>query len=273
MPLGQHLICRLENNSVIAPTPETRLVVTRLVFAMARSLCLLAYHLVDSHLHLVLLEAQARAMEFARNLESAITQRLDLGEGFARAHPEPIRDQRHLLNAFDYVLRQQSRHGLTWDPYLLASNIPDLLGMRVLGNFTKEHLRQRLPRVRPSTLLKYHGLESLSSLEPSLDHLVDATCAAAGLSSIQGLSRAHRAARLAALDVAAGRLPQKDLAALLDVTSRTLQRVGPQTADPALVRAVRGQLALRETIGQRQTTAPVAAADKTHLSAQRPAPR
>lgn len=248
MPLGQHIICSLEDNRVIAPTAAERLIVMRIIFRLALHVRLLAAHLVDSHLHLEFAEPYRVSMAITQHIESAIKQRLDLEVGFAPAYPQPIRDQRHLFNAFDYILRQQSRHGLSWDPFLESSNLPDLLGMRICGAYTAEHVKRLLPRVTPTSLLRYFDLASLDAPSAPLAVLKKAACAAAGIPTLSSRSQEAQEAKIAAIEVGRGHARTSQLADSLSLHRRTIERLRDRSADPALVRAIRGQLALRHAL-------------------------
>lgn len=250
MDLAQHVNCQLKDKRVIAPTPAERLIVMRLIFSLARGLKLLAAHVVDSHLHFLMLETRQQAMEFARRLESAIVQRLRLPVGFVPAHPEPVRNQAHLFRAFDYILRQQSKHGLNWDPFLDSSNVPDLLGMRLVGGFTREYVKRYLPRIGRTDLLRYYGIDTLEKSDGQLQLLVPATCAAAALDDLLGRRVEVHRAKIAA--VAIGRLgyTTTELAETLGLRPRSVRDLAKQQADPDLVAAIRRQLGLREALAQ-----------------------
>lgn len=241
--LGYHLMCRLHDDRVIAPQAWQRRVVARCVLERCREAPLLCFHLVDSHLHLAILAQLAMCMEFARRVEKSITQRLKLEVGFVRARHKPIADQHHLFNLFDYILRQQSRHGLDWDPFFDASNLPDLLGLRTLGAYTRRNVGERLPRIKRSYLLNRLGVEGLQPADGPLDLLGEATLAAACANEFVGAE--GRAARVAALAVAGGRLSVVRLGELLGINRRTISRMRRQEADQSLVHAIRLQLALR----------------------------
>ncbi|MBW2736468.1 MAG: hypothetical protein JRH20_29120 [Deltaproteobacteria bacterium] len=238
---------RLKDGRVIAPDPLDRRLIARIVLNQARDHQLLVFALVDSHLHLEVVEPFAKAMELARCIEIAVTLRLRPKVGFAPAHPKAIRDQSHLYHCFDYILRQYAHHGVNWDPFMDASSLPDLLGMRLVGHYTAQHVRRLLPRVKREKLLGYLGISALDPTDAPLDQLVNATCAAACLPTLTGKSRKQQRARTAAITAAGDKLKVNHLAALLGVHRRSVERSRQKHADLDLVAAIRLQLALRTT--------------------------
>jgi hypothetical protein len=180
----------------------------------------------------------------------ALRSRLRLPAPFAPPHFEPVRDQRHLYNAFRYVLRQDERHELLLDPWAEASNLPDLLGLRLLDSHTASCVARYLPRIRPEELAARLGttLDQLlhAPLPPSaFEHLADAAAAAFALPSLRGQGGETVACRCAAVHLASDQLSARSLAVALDTSVRTVRRMRLQQPDPRLVEAVARQLRLR----------------------------
>jgi hypothetical protein len=73
-----------------------------------------------------------------------------------------------------------------------ASNLPDLLGMRVLGGYTAATVQRWLPALRGRELLKLLGLTRLEPIAPQLQRTTEAGLLAAGLYSLSGRSREHQ---------------------------------------------------------------------------------
>lgn len=262
--LGYHLMCRLEDDRVIAPKAWQRRLVARRVLEICRHAPLLCFHLVDSHLHLQLLAALEECMRLIQRIQASIKRRLALDVSFTPARKKPIADQGHLFNLFDYILRQQTRHGLDWDPCFDASNLPDLLGLRTLGAYTARLVRERLPRINRPYLLGRLGVPDLQPTDGPLELLPQAALAAAGLNDFSGAQ--GRAARIAALAVAGAKLPVVTLGELLAIDRRTISRLRPLAPDPLMVHAIRLQLALRATIAKEQgPDAPLQPSEKAPL--------
>jgi len=251
--LGHHIRLRLEDDRVIAPGPENRRVVTRVVLAQARREHLLAFRLVDTHLHIEVGCGREAAGRLAQRIEGSLRKRLELR--FVPAYVKLIQDQQHLNNTFRYVLDQERHHGLDTDPFHDGSNLPDLLGLRVLGQFTAENVRALLPRITRRDLLGYLGLPDLDGSPIRYDHLEPAAAAAAGLGELRGSTSEVVAARSAAVRVAGDEIPLGHLAGLLDVSIRTVQRIRSLPVDERLVVAVRRQLWLRSWAEEKGRTA------------------
>jgi hypothetical protein len=124
---------------------------------LGRTAGLLVFRLPDSHLHVVLLCSRERAGRFAHDVEVALRRRLCLPVRFAPAHLVEIKDQAHLENVVDYVLRNQEHHGAAADPLHDASNLPELLGLRVGGGWLIGAVREAVPRLRRRRLLEILG--------------------------------------------------------------------------------------------------------------------
>ena len=245
-PVGHHLILRLRDDRVLAPDTRARRRLARSVLAVAADFELLAFRAADSHLHLEAACDRARAGELARRLAIALHRRLAAAAvGFERARIQPIRGQHHLENTFHYILGQERHHGLRSDPLAESSNLPDLLGLRLLGAHTIPRVRALLPCVRRGDLLAHLSLDAIPETPGSAADLVDAAAAAAGLPDLEGRSREIADARAAAALAASGSLATGALAELLGVDARTIRRLRARPVDERLVGAVRLQLGLR----------------------------
>ena len=258
-PIGFHVTCRLTDGRVIAPTRNHRLTVARTVLDQFRGRALLAFNTPDTHLHTEHAEPEEVGSSLLANALRSIKLTLKLPVGFAKPFPKPIRSQAHLFNTFDYVLGQQPHHELEWDPYHEASNLPDLLGLRVLGRYTADNVRRLLPRLKRHLLLKHLGVEAHESKDgPPRDLL-----AATGLTDLHGRCALTRAARRAAVVVANAGATLEQLARLLETDRKSLWRARQKPADPDLVRAIRLQLQLRQLVPAAPTGA--FSPDELHL--------
>lgn len=251
MTIGYHLCMRLRSDAVIAPTAEERRIVARSVLEKSAALQagLLAFGLADTHLHSENACDRRVAGELAERIELSLDRRLGKGCGFAPVYIKPIEDARHLYSAFRYILRQQQRHGIDTDPLREASNLPDLLGLRLLGAPTIVLVRRLLPRVTRAELLELFGVPELLPADGPLDRVLAATLAASALPDLSGSSREVVAARRAAIEVVGGRLRPVELAALLGISDRRLYELRHEPVSAALLHAVRLQLHLLAQIG------------------------
>lgn len=244
-PLGFHVNFRLVDSRVIAPDTARQRRLARSVLTVARPFDLLGFRCADTHGHLELLGDEAAAREATRRVLIGLQRSLDLPVPFARPWFEPIHDQRHLRNTLHYLLRQADHHGFGHDPFHEASSLPDLLGLRPLGVWTAALVRARLPRVTRGMLLEHLGAADLDDRPLAPDGLADAAAAAIAAPDLRGRSRAAHTARVAAVEVGCRLVPADQVAELLSCTGRSIRRLARQEADPALVRAIEGQLRLR----------------------------
>ncbi len=244
-PLGWHVMIRLSDDRVLAPDTPTRRLLARLVLRAAEPFTLLAFRAADTHLHMEMVGSRGEAGRLAWLVELAWQARSRPGVPFNRPRIKPIHDQHYLRTCFRYVLDQERHHGIELDPFHDASNLPDLLGLRVLGAWTIPLVAGRLPRVRRGELLRLLGCSDLEG-EGGLQRLSTAAAAAAGLPDLSGSDHASAAARRAAVHAAGRRLTRRQLAELLGLPLASIKRYRAEDADPHLVRAVRRQLALRE---------------------------
>ncbi|MCC6522121.1 MAG: hypothetical protein IT373_05620 [Polyangiaceae bacterium] len=260
-PLGQHIVMRLREDRVLAPTVEARRAFARAVLRVAEPFALLATRASDTHVHLLVACPEPEARELGRRLGVSLRRVLALPTPFERARLRPVHDQWHLASAFRYVLGQHAHHGIGGDELFEASNLPDLLGMRLLGAHATAHVRGLLPRVGRTELLALLGVPDLD--EPRAIHpddLPDAAAGAVGLPDLAGLSAPVVAARRAALAVAAAlsvrpapraSAPQTTLASALGVHPRTLRQLARSSPDRRLVHAVLLQLRARAAVRAR----------------------
>lgn len=244
--IGYHIMLRLEDDRVIAPTEGARRQLARIVLERGRAYRLLGLGSADTHGHLLAACGRRAAGELVRRVKIGLTRRLAPGIDFAPTRFKPISDQHHLERALLYVLRQQEHHGLSADPYHDGSNLLDLLGLRVLGAYTRENVRALVPRVRREDLLGCLGIAGLERpVEAPLELLAPAAAAAAGLAELVGSSADVNAARRAAIEVAGERRMARDLATALGCSERTIKRLRSRPAKEALVTAVTLQVRLR----------------------------
>ena len=243
-PLGQHIFLRFRNDRIIAPSVREQRIVARVVLKAGRDFGLLAFSAADTHLHMENVGSRPEGIEFARRVEIALWRSLTPKARFRHPGMEEIRDQKHLYNTFTYVLKQDRRHGLCLDPLRDASNLPDLLGLRILGRYTSTNVRRYLPRMRRSRLLECLGVSELNPVDGPLDQLVPAAAAAVGRTELNGRAAEVIGARRAVVEIIGAQLGCTGTARLLGIHRRSVYRLRTRPADPELVSAVRLQLAL-----------------------------
>lgn len=243
-PLGHHIVLRLENDRTVAETIRDRRRLACATLAAAQPFPFLAFRWADNHGHAVVVADRAEAAECARRIEIAISLALDVGIPFAPARLRPIYDTTHLRNTFLYIIGQDTHHSIEIDPTFEASNVPDLLGARITGAWTRGHVRTHLPRIQRADILRAARLSDPELAAPTLVDLRDAAAAAIGRETLFGREALTVAARRAACHLA--RAEGADaVAAALGITSRGVRKSLAAPADSALVRAILQQLGLR----------------------------
>jgi len=188
-PLGFHVRLRLRDDRVIAQSPAHRRALARIVLAQARRDRLLAFGVADTHLHLETGGDRAAAGQLARRIEIQTRLALPLPVGFSPAYFKPILNQSHLSHSFTYILKQESHHGLQSDLLHEASNLPDLLGLRLLGGYTVANVQAMLPRVRREALLEILGAPGLADSPCPPAFLAESAAAALGLADLSGMGQ------------------------------------------------------------------------------------
>ncbi len=245
---GFHVTSHLVNDGLITPTPEARREAARALLELPARYGLLAFAIPDNHLHLLLQCDRRTAGRGANKAEGCITKRLDLPIGFEPARITPVNTQRHLWNAFHYILGQAERHGTEGDPLREASSLWDLLGLRVVSPELVPRVRSALPRLRRADLARHLPAEPLAAGNDArlLPQAVLSAVARQTLGAIQpDLVRA----KAAALQLADGLgLSPGAAAHLLETTPRSARRLRTSAVPKALAQAIRLQLGLREAL-------------------------
>ncbi len=254
--LGYHLNFHLVDRRVIARNPIERRTAARSILRIGEAFGLLAFRIADTHFHAEVACNRPRAGQLANRIANSLRRLLRLPSAFAPAHFEPVRDQRHLGRAFHYILDQEKRHGLELAPLHEASNLPDLLGLRLLGRYTVENVGTMLPRTTLQSLLAHLGpplAQSLVAARVSFDAALpldaalslDAAAAAFALASVHAPGREAARARRAVVQLMGRQFKASRMGSLLRLAPRTIHRYRNMPIDAAAVAAVRGQLQLR----------------------------
>lgn len=194
------------------PFPRDRATIRRLVRVIVRVVGaeLLAFHISDTHVHVLVLADRGRAGRLAQALGLALGAALE--QALPPAAITAIEDADHLRAAFEYVVCNDEKHGVVPDPWRENTNLPDLLGARRVAASTIGAVRDHLPRVAGAHLRKLAGWHDLSPLvaTPELlrEHLASAAAAVVArtdlLSRHQDVRSVIAAACLLAREVAIG---------------------------------------------------------------------
>lgn len=150
-----HTTIRSENNLTLFPSEEQLLRAVHAVGRVSRGM-LLAFNLVDNHLHL--LSSGDRAM--TGRLAGRIGRSLGAiaSTPMAPGRPTPIRDRSHLRNTMRYLVQQPLNHEIGTHPALWAgSSFADLVGARYVPDL-RLRAREELPRMTTTDLLAWAGL-------------------------------------------------------------------------------------------------------------------
>ena len=240
--LGHHVILRLGDDRVIAPSRAERRRWARRLCSLARDVPIVAWKLADTHLHLVVLTDRAGVDALVRRLRIWVTSALRPGVSLEVQRTKPLSGQSHLEAAFHYALRQDIHHGVETDLMQDASALPDILGLRVLSPELPLRVREHLPRLRRDALLAHLAVPALE-VALHAEHLLESALAAFAIDAM-GLDKVDVQARRAAIAAAAGLGPTR-IADLLGVTPQAVCRLARAPVSAPDVRAVRLQMALR----------------------------
>ncbi len=239
---------RLTDDRVIAPSVGERRALARLIFRAARPFAMTAFRAADTHVHLEVVGDQSVATELARRTQIALSKGLALAAPFERARLKPIFDQAHLGAVVGYMFKQEPHHGLQRDPWFDASNLPDLLQMRVTGAHTRSLFEELLPRFDRARLLGFFDAHRIDDAHIELPDLAEAAAAAFALPALTGRRNETARARRAAVHVVSEHHATAEIAVALGVDPRSVRKLAGLRADAAAVRAVELQMRLRSAV-------------------------
>jgi len=248
--LATHITFRLADGRSICRTSAQRRRVARAFLERAQHFSRLAFRIVADHLHALVAVGPREAAEYARRVEVSIQKSRNPGVRCAPAHVTPVRSQRHIRNAFDDILRQEQHHEVGSDPLHDGSNLPDLLGARVVGTYTANNVREFLPRVRRKELLRclpdpdvLDNGRALGLLD--LPFLADGAAAAFGLPHIRGSRPEALIARIAAVGIGLQIGPASLVGRALGISATSVRRLARCELSDIVVEAVEAQTRLR----------------------------
>ncbi len=246
--IGYRVTLRLKDERAIAATRAERRAAVCIMIRQGRARRLLACAVAERHAEAIVLCSRAEAGAYAGRTATALSLSLRLEVAFEVARIKPICDQQQLANAFEQVLQQGEPRQLTDEDFYDGTNLPDLIGMRVHGDYGRALLRAYLPSVSEQALLDRLKVDLSEPVSFDETVLVEAMLAAAGRSSLKGRSRASVGARRAAASVARLHMTAPAFANLLGIDVRTAFRMRAQHCDKALARAIELQLRWRSLL-------------------------
>jgi len=249
-----HVTMRLEDDLVIGTSVADSRRLARSALERDPEFGLMVFRAADNHLHSLLACEKEAAAEYGRRVEISSQLALDLGSPYAPARVRPIKDQAHLRSTFRYILDQDTRHGITGRPYSEASNLPDLVGFRGLGAFTRETLRLHLPRISDERILSMRPefrVDRSPLTVADAPQLADAAAAAFALPHLRGNRPETVAARAAAVAVGRTFLRPAQVRWALGLGPAAEARLATLEPDPVAVGWVEAQLRLRRPVSRR----------------------
>ena len=268
--IGTHIMIRSDDDRVLAPSDAARRALARAVYRVAAPYPLLAFGAADNHLHLVVLCDRRMAAQFAGRLLRGLRWALDLQVAFFPVRYKELADQHHLVSAFHYVLGQRNRHGVQTDPYLDASSLPELLGLRLLATDSTPRVREHIARLGRTRLLGHLGPALLEPATAEVvamlieagrgDLLRDAASGALGLQRLGGRQTQEVRARNALIKVTGCSCTTSQIAQVVGRSPSQARHLRTLPHQPQLERAVRLQIALRAWLLEAQAdhSAPMA---------------
>lgn len=235
-PIAYHVTFRLADDRVIATTPAAFRAAARCFLRHGRKVRLLAYCIVDTHAHALLVCDRDAAGRFAACVTLAMHRVLRLGAPFERSRIRPIVAQDHLYSTFWYVQNQHKHHRVTSDPFHEGSHLPDLCGLRVVDDAIEEAVRGHLPRL---------ALRLPPSGPFALQHLADAAAAALALPDLSSRSTPSVLATAAAIQLATPHHDTREIVRALEVSRTTVKRLRGIAVPRQLLTAVERQVGWR----------------------------
>lgn len=246
-----HCTTRLENDAVLSPQAAARRGVVRAILKHGPRAGLIAFCVVDTHLHVLFVGKRAVVGEAMRRIELSCHRRLNLEHRFDGARILPVRDQHHLRNVVPYVLNQLARHDVLTDPLQEGSALHDLLGLRVPGAHLAGALQAEQPRLvieRMWTNLGVQPADVASWVRPleeeELPLVVEATRSAFALARVRRRGHVHRLVRAAMVQAAAGH-SARSIERSIGLGHTTVRGLRKELVPLSWIEAIRRQVRLR----------------------------
>lgn len=249
--LGRRLCLKLVDNRSIGTSSKERRTIARVVLEQGKKDNLVSFGQPDDHIHLHAGCSERAAGRLAQRIESSLKQRLGLGVGFQRVWNRPLNDGRHPASLARYYFKQAKHHQVPDDPLFESTNLPDLLGLRLIGGYTADNFRRWVRRFGTADLLRCLGVGALVPRDGDdpLALVLRATLAASALPDLRGRGKETVAARRALVAVVGERHGAREVGDLIGITQRRVYELRRHSPNPALVRAIRLQLDLIHRVG------------------------
>ncbi len=250
-----HLRISSDGRHPLFPTEQQRRAAV-LLLARRAGPWLVAFGIVDDHLHLELVCSRVRAGKLSRAVLLGLRPIAEVG--FEPSFIKPVESRAHLLRLVGYCIEQPRRHGLGEHPALWSGScFPDLVGARAIDGL-RLRIGEVLPRYRAADAWRAAGLtaDGISLLEDVqvLGIGLSALCDAASFAScahprLVGRSAHETSARAAV--VCLGRRAgyrSVDIARSLGITSEAVRQLGHRPPAARVLSAIRRRLAIEQTL-------------------------
>jgi len=215
---------------------------------------LVAFGIVDDHLHVVVACARKRAGKVRRAILLGL--RPLAGLGFEPSFIKQVESRSHLLRLLSYCIEQPAKHGLAVHPAAWSGScFSDLVGARAIDGLALR-VPEVLPRYRPADARRAAGCPASGvaplddgqilgiGLRALRDAAAFATCAHPRLEGRSARETGARAA-VVALGRRAGYRDQ-DLAAALGISREAVRLLGHRPVDERVLGATRLRLAIMD---------------------------
>ncbi len=246
-----HCTTRLENDAVLATQPADRRAVVRAILKHGPPGGLIAFCVVDTHMHALFAGKRIVVGEAMRRIELSCHRRLKLEHRFDGARVLPVRDQSHLRNVVPYILNQVARHAVLTDPLQEGSALHDLLGLRVPGAHLAGALQAEQPRLAIERMWTSFGLQPADveawnrPLEQEeLRFVNEATRAAFAIGRVRRRGHVHRLVRAAMAQAADGH-SARAIERTIGLSNTTVRGLRKERVPRAWIDAIRRQVRLR----------------------------
>lgn len=241
-----HATLRLDDDSLLCPTPALRRAMTRSIARIGAEGGLIAWAFPDNHGHLAIAAGDAEASRLAWRIELACQAYRPTGAAaFQRRWLRSESNHRYLANMTRYILGQAHHHGITSDPFAESDCRLDLLGLRRVAPWARLRMREQLPRLSDAAICEHLEvrLDDLRDwaapilVDDGLEQLRAAAIATFALRSFQAKTLLGLRARAAAVH-AAPEIPTSRLSAALGIPGGTIRAIrrGEGTVARAMLR-------------------------------------
>jgi hypothetical protein len=217
------------------------------VLDLSRGYALLAFRLVGAELHVLVACSEQRAERLGCRLSAHFAPPERRGQPPLFGWADAITSREALQDAFYRLMKPALGGSQGHDTEHEASNLPDLVGLRVNGDYTRLNVRSLLPDVHAPELFAFLEMPGISPPERFTiwEELPAAASAAFAISDVHAPQPDARRARTAAVHTARRHLPVARVSQLMRLRRRTVRRRQRTPVDRDALRAVSMPLTLR----------------------------